>query len=98
MELSTIFVNYRSLVLDEGFGSTSSPWFFWNKITFVIIFTLTRIIMAPFVLMKFPIIGYYMWDIFGALRKTTYIISFISAILVFLLQVFWFKFIVVGIL
>ena len=85
MELPTIFLNYRSLVVDEGFGSAESPWFLWNNLTFVILFTLTKIIMYPFVLMKFPAIGYYMWDIFGLLRKTTFTISFTMAILVFLL-------------
>ena len=47
MEISTLFLNYRSMMMNEEDCDMKSFLFTFNQIIFFVIYTLTRIIMYP---------------------------------------------------
>jgi hypothetical protein len=94
-ELSTPFVNYRSMYKKEELGN---PVPVFVTIAMFILFTIVRIILFPIMMGAMGEVMYYSWGYINNLRKFSMIFSIVLITGLYFLQLFWYKLMVVGLL
>ena len=93
-EISTLFLNYRSMYSKEELNSTM-PMI--NQILFFITFTVIRVFIFPFFAFMLFINAYMAWDKFDFTRKIAATITVMQFIAMILLNLYWFTLILKGI-
>jgi hypothetical protein len=92
-EISTVFLNYRSMVSKE---LQNAPIPMVNQVVFLITFILTRVIMLPYLLILQIIMLDNLWDYLSPFRRFTGVTCAVMSVLMLIINAYWFKLILKG--
>ena len=92
-ELSTIFLNYRSMYTKEELNSTVP---LINQIMFFITFTVIRIMIFPILSAMLAITAYMTWDQLDGVKKVTATITVVFFWIMLALNLYWYSLIIKG--
>jgi len=95
MEMSTIFMNYRSMLHPEQFGNNIVNF---NQIIFFVTFTIFRVILLPYCCYRFYFNMLYSYNHMSFSRQCATVMSLIQFFAMTLLSFYWYKLIVRGLL
>jgi hypothetical protein len=95
MEMSTIFMNYRSMLSPDNVGKTVTNL---NQIVFFLAFTIFRVFLLPYCMYRFYFNVLYSWNYISFSRQCASIWSLFSFFLMTALSFYWYKLIVKGLL
>lgn len=93
IELSSIFLNYRSLFKRE---EMSKPIPTAIQLIFVVLYIFLRMVMLPYYYFLFVKILYYSWDLINIFQVFAGLLLIVISILMYGLHLIWFKQIMVG--
>ena len=92
-EFSTIFLNYRSMFNDH---TALLPQI--NQVCFFFAYTIFRMVLFPYGTYVMIMTQYYAWNYSDDARRIYLSIAIIEYIMMFALNVYWYKLIIVGML
>jgi hypothetical protein len=93
-ELSTIFINYRSITKKENL-SNFLPMI--NQVTFFLTYTVFRVFLFPWILYLMLTSIYYSWAYLPLIRKGTSIVTVVLFCALWILCLIWYRLILIGI-
>jgi len=95
-EISSIFLNYRTLLFSRDDAEGYIPLL--NRFLFFLTYTIFRMCIFPYGTYKMFVNIYYAWDLMSLTARAMYIFMLSEYILMFLLNIFWYRLVIRGVL
>ena len=95
-EISSIFLNYRSLLFSKDSAEGFIPLL--NRFLFFLTYSIFRMGLLPYGTFKMFKNIYYVWDRMSTVACCFYIFMLSEYIMIFILNIFWYRLVIRGVL